>query len=328
MSGPIVNLTALQVQDAYGAVQGISLALPAGPIGALIGNRSDGTTALARAIGGLVRPYGGKVRISGKDPRSQVSVRKRVGVLLHEPDLPDMGQVKDLLVLARRLRGGEAARESWYVPLGLDALAQRSIRSLQRSEARALALGLALAIPEPLAIVLVDPLSEVGSISAHDLRQLLRARAQTACVLLLTSSASDAVALADDVATLDTGRIGRAIGQPEIEMLSPGMPVELLVWCDKARAFASALLLEPEVEGLTWGTSDPNSPARVYGKTLDGCARAVARTAARQGVTIKAMQPVVPSAAEVRAATAGVALAMRQNAAYAVTIDTTGRGAA
>jgi len=321
MSEPVVRMSALRVQDDRGAVHGIDLALPTGPIGALIGSPFDGTTALALAIAGVLRPRGGLVTVAGQNPRKAPALRRRMGVLLDEPELPDVGRVRDLLAMVRKLRGGEAPREAWFGPLGFDALVQRRVSSLNRWEQRAVALGLALAVPSPTLLLLHDPLGEVAGISADLLRPLLQARAQAgACVLVLTPSTRDATVLADDVATLERGRIGRAMGQPDIEVLTPGSPVELQVWCDMSRSFASALLLAPEVTALTWSSSDGNSPLRVHGASVEGCARAVARVAMEQGVTVHAILPVVPSSPEVNAATAGLVLAVRQQAAYASSI--------
>lgn len=324
----VVELRALRVQDDRGAIHGLDLALPAGPVGALIGAPGDGTTALSSALAGRLRPSGGTVRVNGVDPLRAPGLRSRMGVLLDDPDLPDVGRVRDLIVLTRRLRGGEAPRATWYEPLGLEALAPRSMTGLTRSEARTVALGLALAVPNPVALVLFDPLSEVGCESADVLRALLVERSQSgACVLVLTPSVRDATVLADDVATLEQGRIGRAIGAPDAEVMVPGSPVELQVWCDMGRAFASALLLEAEVTALNWSSAEGVTELRIRGVDVESCADAVARVAVEQGVVIHAMQPVLPGRTEVTAASAGIALAMRRNAAYAASLDPKAGGA-
>ena len=213
--------------------------------------------------------------------------------------------------------------DQWYEWLGLESLAKRKVGSLSRWEKRSLALGLALAVPAPLLLVLHDPLGELVEVSAESLRNVLMARAKAgACVLLLTPSAHDAASLADDVATLESGRVGRAMGAPDIDELAPGSSIEMHVWCDMGRAFASALLLEPAVTGLSWGASELGTPLRIHGNDLEACARTVARVAIEQGVTIHAMQPVVPSTPEINAATAGLVLAARHQAAYAAQMKT------
>lgn len=324
MSDPVIRTNALRVRDERGAIQGLDLALPAGPVGALIGSPADGTTALSSALAGAIRPHGGSLSVGGIDPRRSPDLRRRMGVLTAEPDLPDVGRVRDLLTLTRSLRGKEAPRETWFAPLGLDSLAPRRIQGLNRREKRTVALGLALAVAEPVAIVLFDPLGDVLLSSADTLRPLIQERANRgACVLIFTPSARDAAALANDVATLQRGLISRAMGQPDLDVLTPGSPVELHVWCNMQRAFSSALLLESEITSLTW-SHDVNAPLRVHGTNMDECARAVVRVAVELGVTINAIQAVVPSAPEIHAATEGMALAARQQAAYAASIA--GRG--
>ena len=182
---------------------------------------------------------GATVRIAGADPARSATLRRRLGVLSHDPVLPEAGRVCDLLAAARVLRGGEAPRDQWYEWLGLESLAKRKVGSLSRWEKRSLALGLALAVPAPLLLVLHDPLGELVEVSAESLRNVLVARAKAgACVLLLTPSAHDAASLADDVATLESGRVGRAMGAPDIDELAPGSSIEMHVWCDMGRAFA------------------------------------------------------------------------------------------
>lgn len=318
MSEPVVMLSALRARDEAGALHGLDLALPAGPVGVLLGSPSDGTTALASVLSGLLRPLGGTARVAGANPARSAALRARIGVLPGNPVLPRAGRVCDLLAAARVFRGGEAPRDQWYEWLGLDGLSKRKVASLNRWEQRSVALGLALAVPAPVLLVLHDPLGELVQVSAESLRSVLKARADAGtCVLLLTPSAHDAASLADDVATLESGRIGRAMGAPDVDEFAPGSVVELQVWCDMGRAFASALLLEPEVTGLSWGSSDTGTPLRVQGKDLQGCARAVARVAIEQGVRVDRVQPVVPSTPEINAATAGLALAARQQAAFA-----------
>lgn len=314
---PVLHAIRLHVQDLRGAIYGLTLALPAGPIGALIGTPSDGTSALTSALAGLLRPLGGALTVAGRAPHADPALRARIGALLDEPMLPDVGRVRDLLVMARRLRGGEAPRESWYEPLGLALLEMRSIASLDRSERRNVGLALALAVPSPILIALHEPLAEVSHASADTLGPLLRARSEAgACVLLLTASVRDATTLADDVAMLERGAIGRAVGAPDIDALTPGSPVELHVWCDMQRAMASALVLDPLVQGVTWSASEANAAITVLGADLESCARAVARVASANGVNVRALRPVIPSTPEVNAATAGMVLAARHHAAY------------
>lgn len=322
----VVRLGGLVARDHRGAVQGLSLALPAGALGALVGNASDGTTALARVLCGVDRPRGGVLTVAGASPYSTPELRGRIGALLDDPQLPDVGRVKDLLVFARMLRGAEAVREDWYDPLGLADLGRLMVSALDRRQRRTVALGLALAVPAPVLVVLHEPLSEVLRVDRATLRTVLRKRAALgACVVVLTGSMRDAASLADDVATLQRGRVGRAIGAPDIDELAPGSEIQLDVWSDMPRALASALTLEPSIRAVTWSARD-GAPVSVRSVALDEVCAAVARVAKDNGARIEAIRPVVPSLGEVNAASAGLALAERYEAAYRAA--SRGRGSA
>jgi len=307
MTNPIIVMRALRVRDRHGATNGIDLALPAGPIGALIGAPADGGPALVEALAGQIRPHGGSVKIDGRDPATTPGLRRSIGALLHEHPLPNIGKVKELLAFTNAIRRGEAPRETWFEPLGISDLDPRPIASLTYTEARRLALAIALAVPTPIAIILCDPLAAT-EVSPETLRPILNQRAANgACVLIVTPSTADAVALADDVATLEQGRVVRPVGHPDVDQLVPGCPVELRVWCDSPRALASALVREPAISSMlmTLDSDSGSSNGLLQIRSMDAvaCSKAVAKVAVGSGITVRAMQHAVPSTDEVNAAT-------------------------
>jgi heme exporter protein A len=83
---------AVQLRDLrrdYGerpALQGITLALPAGGSLAVLGPNGSGKTTLLRILAGLLRPSGGEAAVLGAAlPREGWKLRGRVGYLGHEP---------------------------------------------------------------------------------------------------------------------------------------------------------------------------------------------------------------------------------------------------
>jgi ABC-type sugar transport system ATPase subunit len=216
-----------------------------------------------------------------------------VGSLLADPELPPLGAVRDLFTVARRLRGGEASRETWFEALGLDALQRVPVARLDIRQRRSVALGLALAVPDPVLLVLHEPLANLTHASAPVLTSLLRKRGDRGCcVLVLTASVHDAAAVADDSGTLVRGRLGRAVGRPDADALAPDQVVEMHVWADLPRALASSLMLEAAIHAVQWSGAD--SPVVVRGRSLDLVASTIAETAAANGVRIQGLQPQVP----------------------------------
>ncbi len=310
-----VRMSGVHARDERGSLNGVDLALPVGSLGALVGTPSDGTTSMVRAIAGVLPVLRGSMLVSGQDPRGSPSVRQRIGTLIDDPTLPDLGSVRELVVFTRMVRGGEAPRDAWYDLCGLAALDTAKITTLTRPQRRTVALALALAVPSPSVLVLHEPCSDLFHVDIQSLRAILRDRAQQgACVLITTASMTDAASFADDVATLQRGRIDRAIGSPDPEALTPGSHVELQVWCDQPRVLAAALTLEPAIQAVSWRAGQ-DAPVSVRGLEAGECGAAIARAAASGGVRVEAIRPVIPSAGEVNAASAGLALAERTQAA-------------
>ncbi len=317
MSTPVVELSQLRVNDALGAIRGIDLALPSGPVGALIGAPSDGTSVLAHALAGLVAPHSGSVLVGGAPPYASPSTRARIGLLGACPVLPDVGRVQSLFAIARHVRNVQTCHGPWFEALGLPDLLGLRIRDLDLRAQRTVALGLALAIPSPLLLVLHEPLADLVVTSVDVLRPILRERSESGtCVLLMTACAADAVALADDVATLQHGRIGRPIGCPDIDAMTPGTGAQMQIWADKPRELASALTLRPEIYAVLWSAEDGYCPLTVRATSVLACAQAIATAVREHEVQVFAMRPAIPSTAEINAASEGLALATTCHAAY------------
>lgn len=291
---PVVQVQGLHAHDDRGAIVGLDLALPAGVVGCLVGGRSDGSSVLAAVLSGGVRPGLGFATVGGMSPWNSPSTRARIGVLLDDPRLPDVGTVRQLFVLARSLRGDSPDRGEWFEAIGAPSLTRRKIAGLDRREARTVALALALSAPVPLLLVLHEPLAELVQADAAVLARTLRQRAREgACVLVLTASASDALALADDVATLKSGRIDRPIGAPDTDALVPGLALEMRVWTDKPRELAAALAADPSITALSFVTSDA-VPLTLRSTDVEASSRSVARACLALGAEVRSMQVVPP----------------------------------
>ena len=95
MSAPALQIDALEVRHgAVHAVRGVSLALAAGEIVAVLGANGAGKSSLLRAVLGLVRPASGTVIFNGHDvTRWPTSARVRAGYRGFSPEAPVYGSV-------------------------------------------------------------------------------------------------------------------------------------------------------------------------------------------------------------------------------------------
>ncbi|XXX80552.1 ABC transporter ATP-binding protein [Sorangium sp. So ce134] len=327
---PIAVLEGVRARDSAGeagrprgSLFGAAAALGPG-VHAVLGAPEDGTLALAEVLEGRAAPLAGRVLVAGRDPFRSAATRARIGVLSIAPELPDGASVASCMSVALRARGAPAgAAAALLDALGVAPLLARRTASLSFAETRAIELSLALGVPQPLLLCLVEPFADVAVPSPAPVRERLRALAAGgACVVIITSSTVDASALADRIHVLDRGVIARTepgdgerlavapsaaalgAGRPEVELRAllheraPGAP--------GARALAAALARSPAVRACAWeqGPAEASSTLRIRSADREAAALAILDAAAGEDVALIAIASPAPSLHDVRAATA------------------------
>ncbi len=202
--------SAVALTGRFPALSGVDLDVAAGEVVAVLGANGAGKTSLLRACAGLVAVTSGEAVVLGCDLRSdRTVVRRRVGLLGHDPSLYDeltalenvrfavraaglgtdrVGSALDRMGLAGRLRRTPVARMS---------AGQRRRTALAVLVARAPELWL---LDEPHAGLDADARAVVGS--------LVEEAAESGAAVVLTSHEPElAVPLADRVAVMSGGRI-------------------------------------------------------------------------------------------------------------------------
>jgi energy-coupling factor transport system ATP-binding protein len=185
---PLIELQ--DVTFTYGgptaAVDGISLAIDAGELVAVVGRNGCGKSTLCRLMNGLLYPAAGRVLVDGRDTRekgSQIAVRSAVAMVFQVPDNQIVATVVDqdvafgpenLGVPATELR--QRVRESLEA-VGLWQLRERAPHLLSEGEKQRVAIAGALAL-HPRCLILdeatsmLDPAAKrrVGEI-AHEVNE-------------------------------------------------------------------------------------------------------------------------------------------------------------
>jgi len=280
---------------------------------AVMGQPEDGTAALCELVSGRRRPRLGVVTVCGRDPVASPKLRRRVGVLLPNADLPPVASVAAALELMERCRGVRLSGA--LAELGLQALESRAVSSLRSDEARAVELAVALSLPRPVVIVLHEPLTAVAHVDRDRVRQRIRDIARDGvCVIVTTSVPADVDGLADHVHLLDRGHL--VDGDADAGGLGDGA-AELTLWlaedAARLRSMAAALGQHPDLSGVTFETN----PAIVWvrGSCLGATSLAVADVVAAHGVRVTAMQRHTPPLDQLQAE------ARRRRERLLVTVD-------
>ena len=194
------------------AVDGVSLGLRAGDIGALIGPSGCGKTTLLRAVAGLEPASGGDLLISGQPVADVPPERRQVGMVFQDYALfPHLDVERNVAFgLPRSLaRAERRARVDEVLALvGLGGSEKRMPHELSGGQQQRVALARALA-PRPQLLLLDEPFSnldvELRERLAHEVRGILKAARATA--LLVTHDQLEAFAIGDLIGVMHEGHL-------------------------------------------------------------------------------------------------------------------------
>ena len=199
------------------AVHRVSLSMPAGGIGVLIGPSGWGKTSLLRAVAGLEPAAEGRVAIAGQvlsDAAAHLHVpaeRRSIGMVFQDYALFPHLSVADNVAFGihEMPRGQRRERVQQMLDLvGLGHAAGRAPHELSGGQQQRVALARALA-PAPKLLLLDEPFSnldvDLRERLAQDVRQILKAHGATA--LVVTHDQLEAFALGDVIGVMNHGRL-------------------------------------------------------------------------------------------------------------------------
>ncbi len=167
-SGEVATLSLRQARI-LPQTRAISLNFPPG-IHALVTARKQYAQALLECLAGLRKPLGspwnrGNVRLVGRDPFGSPQLRAQLGLTLpHEPALPEAPTLQAALepILSLRLKADPLATASPGQIIFVKDLLQEPPQSMTQEQLRRVALGLALSMRAPRALLLYHPLQDLS----------------------------------------------------------------------------------------------------------------------------------------------------------------------
>ncbi len=227
-----------QVQKRYRGASGlalddVSLGIEPGEVLVLLGPSGSGKTTLLRCLAGIERVSGGAIRLG-----EQLVAAARVHVASDKRNLamvfqdfalwPHMTVLENAAFALRRKRAGKAeslaTAQTMLERVGLGSYGARYPHELSGGEQQRVALARAL-VAEPGLLLFDEPLSSLDA----NLRERLRieigtlVREQGATAVYITHDQSEAFALGDQVAVLQSGRLIQH-GPPETIYTNPATP--------------------------------------------------------------------------------------------------------
>jgi len=279
---------AIMVRDlrkSYGkvtALDGLSLAVPAGSITGLLGPNGSGKTTTVGILSTALRPDGGSARVCGADVTTEPgAVRQLTGFagqyaavdanLTGRENLRLIGRLSRLPRPLARRRADEALEQ-----FGLAEAAGRLVRGYSGGMRRRLDLAAAL-LHRPPVLFLDEPTTGLDPDSRAQLWQTVAGLAADGTTVLLTTQyLEEADALADRVVILDHGRVTGA-GTPADLRRQVGSAVVRLEFADEHAATRAALRLRARgyafsQDGAALAQASADGPATLVGaaRALDG----------------------------------------------------------
>lgn len=209
----MIELQRICLKQGAFELMNVSLCVPTGGYGVLMGPTGSGKTTTLEVIAGLRKANSGKVLLHGEDATSLAPAQRNLGFVPQDGALFRTMTVRQNLAFPLHLRKESAARMEQRVGelarwLQIEPLLDRLATGLSGGEAQRIALGRALSF-HPKILLLDEPISSVDEATRDliaDLLKQLPATQQTT-VLHVTHSRAEAERLADVVFRMDRGRI-------------------------------------------------------------------------------------------------------------------------
>ncbi len=207
---PILELR--NVRKAYGsfvAVDGVSMAVPAGSIFGLLGPNGAGKTSSIRMIMNITAPDSGEVMVFGH-PRTSEDLR-RIGYLPEERGLYRKMTVMDQLVFLGEIRGLRGPKlvadiEQWLERVELTKWAKSKVEELSKGMQQKVQL-IGTVLHQPDLLILDEPFSGLDPLNQELFRDLLldyRSRGKS--VVLSTHGMELAERMCDHICLISHGR--------------------------------------------------------------------------------------------------------------------------
>ena len=272
MAELIVKHVALRLGDNE-ILKGVSLAVPAGEVVALLGPSGSGKTTLLRAVAGLETPHRGSIAIGDRvffDAARGIDLpaeERGLGLVFQSYALWPHRTVFDNVAYGLKLRGVSTEEikrrvEKTLSQIGLGHLAARYPHQLSGGQQQRVAIARAL-VYEPPVILLDEPLSNLDA----KLREEARAWLRTLIVTLglsaihVTHDQVEAMAIADRIVLLDAGLIAQE-----------GPPTAL--YNEPSKLFSAEFMgSNNRLEGKLVENSGGKATIEVMGERLTGLSR-------------------------------------------------------
>jgi ABC-2 type transport system ATP-binding protein len=295
VTGPRPMLELEHVSKWFGdvvAVSDVSFSVGSG-VTALLGPNGAGKSTVLRLLVGLARPSQGRVRVLGRDPRRDLDLLGRIGIVPQQEGLFEPFTAHEFVTAAARLLRLPAPEEAAAAALAiveLDPADRRTVRTLSKGNRQRVKVAAAL-VHDPEVLVLDEPLNGLDPRQRVHLIDLVRRLGDRPDKAVVVSShvLDEVERFGSRILVIAQGRLAAEGDFRAIRDLMDDRPHRLRLVTEQANALAAALLRRNLVTGVRIA-----GPDHVEVETTDihGFRRAIAGAARELGAPLDEVVPL------------------------------------
>jgi osmoprotectant transport system ATP-binding protein len=214
-----------------GAVNDLSLTVPAGKICVLVGPSGCGKTTSLKMVNRLIEPTSGQILIDGIDVMTEdvTALRRRIGYVIQQVGLLPHLTIGQNVAVVPRLLGWDAKRQRERTDellelVGLDPVRYRNRYPSQLSGGERQRVGVARALAvDPPVMLMDEPFGAVDPIVRDRLQnEFLRLQTDLAkSIVFVTHDIDEAIKMGDFVAVMQIGGVLAQYAPPEEILANP-----------------------------------------------------------------------------------------------------------
>jgi ABC-2 type transport system ATP-binding protein len=239
---------------------------------ALLGPNGAGKSTLLRMLCGLTGPDQGSVRVLDTDPRTDLAVRRRIGIVPQQEAVFDALDAVGFVRLAAVLNGladPEASARAALAEVDLDPDDDRRVTTYSKGMRQRVKVAQAL-VADPTVLVLDEPLTGLDPRQrAHLIELFARLGAEGRCVVVSSHVLDEVERFGSRVLVVAQGRLAAAGDFRAIRDLMDDRPHRIRVRTDRPRELATRLVAEAGVLGILLEAPTAGRPGGVLVDTTE-----------------------------------------------------------